>query len=153
MAVDVMIVDDSEDFRFLLGKRLESFGCRVVAGATNAREGLALFRTHQPRLVTLDLMMPDTPDFVPQDLFRQIRRESPQTAIVIVSVQRAGSNASTFLSEGALAYWEKSFLNFDDVRRRLSHVFPEMKSPSLPNHPSLSRRTRGSLNHIPSQHL
>jgi DNA-binding NarL/FixJ family response regulator len=153
MAVEVMIVDDSENFRFLLRKRLESYGCEVVAEATNAREGLALFRAKRPRLVTLDLMMPDAPEFVSHDLFRQIRHESPQTAIVIVSVQRASINASMFLSEGALAYWEKSFLNFDDVRRRLSHVFPDMKTPSLQTHSSLARRLRGPLNPIPSQHL
>ena len=144
MAVEVMIVDDSEEFRYLLRKRLESCGCEIVAEAANAREGLELFRGKRPRLVTLDLLMPDDPEFVPRDLFRQIRRESPQTAIVVISVLRANSNASTFLREGALAYWEKSFLNFDDVRRRLAHVFPEMKTPSLRNHSSLSQRTRGS---------
>ena len=153
MTVEVMIVDDSADFRFLLRKRLESYGCEVVAEATNAREGLALFRAKRPRLVTLDLMMPDAPEFVAYDLFRQIRRESPQTAIVIVSVQRAGINASNFLSEGALAYWEKSFLNFDEVRRRLSHVFPDMKMPALTNHSSLSQRIRRPLSHVPSQPL
>ncbi len=151
MAVDVMIVDDSEDFRFLLRKRLESYGCEVVAEATNAREGLALFRAKGPRLVTLDLMMPDAPGFVPHDLFRQIRRESPHTAIVILSVQRAQSNASMFLGEGALAYWEKSFLNFDDVRRRLSQVFPEMKTPPIQNPSSLARRLRVPMNPSPSQ--
>lgn len=146
MAVDVMIVDDSEDFRGLMRKRLESYGCWVVAEAANAREGLALFRKTRPRLVTLDLMMPDSPDFMPYDLFRQIRRESPQTAIVIVSVQRATHNASAFLSEGAIAYWEKAFLNFDDVRRRLSHVFPDMrtmaKPPSARNRSTLTQRIR-----------
>jgi two-component system, chemotaxis family, chemotaxis protein CheY len=151
--VEVMIVDDSEDFRYLLRKRLESYGCVVVAEATNAREGLDLFRAKRPRLVTLDLMMPDAPEFVPHDLFRQIRLESPQTAIVIVSVQRANTNASIFLREGALAYWEKSFLNFDDVRRRLSHIFPDLNTPLLQTRSSLSQRVRGSLTTLPSQNL
>jgi DNA-binding NarL/FixJ family response regulator len=153
MAVDVMIVDDSEDFRYLLRRRLESYGCEVVAEATNAREGLALFRAKRPRLVTLDLMMPDAPDFVPHDLFRQIRLESPQTAVVIVSVQRAGSNASMFLKEGALAYWEKSFLNFDDVHRRLTRVFPDMQKAPLQSHSTLARRLRGPLGQFPSHQL
>ena len=153
MAVEVMIVDDSADFRFLLRKRLESYGCEVVAEAGNAREGLGLFRAKRPRLVTLDLMMPDAPDFVSQDLFRLIRRESPQTAIVIVSVQRAGVNATNFLGEGALAYWEKSFINFDDVRRRLSHVFPDMKARTLQSPSGLAARIRGGLSQVPSHHL
>jgi DNA-binding NarL/FixJ family response regulator len=143
MAVDVMIVDDSEEFRYLLRKRLETYGCEIVAEAASAREGLDLFRAKRPRLVTLDLLMPDDPQFVPRDLFRQIRRESPQTAMVVISVQRATTNASTYLHEGALAYWEKSFLNFDEVRRRLAHIFPEMNTSSR-NQGSLSRRIRGS---------
>jgi two-component system chemotaxis response regulator CheY len=144
MAVEVMIVDDAEEFRYLLRRRLESCGCEVVAEAANAREGLDLFRAKRPRLVTLDLLMPDDPKFVPRDLFRQIRRESPQTAIVVMSVLRAHSNAPSFLREGALAYWEKSFLNFDNVRRRLADIFPELKPASPQNHSSLSRRIRGS---------
>ena len=51
---------------------------KVVAEARNAREGLELFHATRPRLVTLDLMMPDAPEYMPFDLFRQIRRESPQ---------------------------------------------------------------------------
>jgi CheY-like chemotaxis protein len=146
---EVMIVDDSEDFRRLLRKRLEGFGAKVVAEAKDSREGLKLFRATRPQLVTLDLMMADAPDFTPRDLFRYIRKESPHTAVVIVSVQRANINARGFLSEGALAYWEKSFLNFDDVRRRLSHVFPDMIPQPLPSSATLSQRLRESLDRTP----
>lgn len=147
---EVMIVDDSEDFRRLLRKRLEGFGARVVAEAKDSREGLKLFRATRPQLVTLDLMMADAPDFTPRDLFRCIRKESPHTAVVIVSVQRANINAQGFLSEGALAYWEKSFLNFDDFRRRLSRVFPDMSPPPpLPRSATLSQRLRESLDRTP----
>jgi len=152
MAVEVLIVDDSEDFRFLLRKRLESFGCEVVAEARNAREGLELFHATRPRLVTLDLMMHDAPEYMPFDLFRQIRRESPQTAIVIASVQRASINAPMFLREGALAYWEKSFLNFKDVQRRLTRIFPDMKAPVLQSPGGLSQRIRAALEQAPSHH-
>src|SRR5580658_7372320 len=143
---EVMIVDDSEDFRRLLRKRLEGFGAKVVAEAKDSREGLALFRATRPQLVTLDLMVADAPDFTPRDLFRYIRKESPHTAVVIFSVQRANINARGFLSEGALAYWEKSFLNFDDLRRRLSRVFPDM-TPQPLRRPAatLSQRVRESL--------
>ncbi len=111
------------------------------------------FVRSDPELVTLDLMMPDAPDFVSQDLFRLIRRESPQTAIIIVSVQRAGINASNFLGEGALgSYWEKSFINFDDVRRRLSYVFPDMKARTLHSPSGLAARIRGGVGQIPSHH-
>jgi len=156
MAVQVLIVDDSEDFRSLLRRRLESYGAVVVAEASNSREGLKLFRATRPQLVTLDLMMADSPELMPQDLFRQIRRESPLTAVVIVSVQRAAINAQRFLSEGALAYWEKSFINFDDVRRRLSHVFPDMSrrlpTAAVRRHATLTQRISESMSRAPQHH-
>ena len=141
MEVEVLIVDDSEEFRLLLRRRLEPYGCIVVAEASNAREGLELFHAKRPRLVTLDLLMPDDPAYTSLHLFRQIRREAPQTAIVIISVQAARANASNFLGEGALAYWEKSFLNFDAMRRKLIQIFPDMRPA---RQPGLLRPQRGN---------
>jgi two-component system chemotaxis response regulator CheY len=126
MPVSVLMVDDSADFRFLLRKRLEMMGCRIVAEATDSESGLELFRAHQPRLVTLDLLMPDSPNFTAKELFRTIRSESPQTTILVISTHSRASNASSFLAEGAAAYVEKSFMNFDEVRKKLQTIFPEL---------------------------
>ena len=127
MAVTVLMVDDSADFRFLLRKRLEQIGCRIIAEAADSESGLKLFRAHRPQLVTLDLLMPDSPKFTSKELFRSIRSEAPDTAIVVISTQSRSSNASSFLAAGAAAYVEKSFMNFDEVRKKLRAIFPEIK--------------------------
>jgi DNA-binding NarL/FixJ family response regulator len=126
MAVSVLIVDDSADFRFLLRKRLEQMGCRIVAEAVDSESGLAMFREHWPQVVTLDLMMPDSHNFTAKELFRTIRREDPQVAILVISTHSKSSNASSFLAGGATAYVEKSFMNFDEVRKKLRTIFPEI---------------------------
>ncbi|HYA34822.1 MAG TPA: response regulator [Candidatus Binataceae bacterium] len=127
MAVNTLIVDDSVAFRSLLSKRLERIGCTILAEAGNARQALDLFHAIKPDLVTMDLMMPDEPSFTSRELFQTIRAESPKTAIIVISVQSKVANAATFLSEGAAAYLEKSFINFDEVRKKLESLFPELK--------------------------
>src|SRR5207253_6423119 len=114
MSVDTLVVDDSAAFRRLLQSRLENIGCRIVAQAENSKDGLELFRAHNPQLVTLDLMMPND-DFGPKELFSFIRSESPKTAIVIISVHLQNANASAFLADGAVAYIEKSFMDFSKI--------------------------------------
>ena len=127
MPVTALIVDDSVDFRALLRRRLEAIGCIVLAEAGDSRKGLELFRLHQPQLVTLDLMMPDLPDFSSRELFHTIRKESPETAVYLMSTQSERANASTFLAAGAMAYIDKSFFNFEEVKKLLRAIFPELR--------------------------
>lgn len=98
MSVDVLIVDALESFRALLGARLEGLGCRVVGEAQNSKDGLEAFRRLRPRLCTLDLTMGDSPDFTAPDLFRKIREENPETAIIVVSVSPRHANAPQVLA-------------------------------------------------------
>src|ERR1700722_16612938 len=126
MPVTTLIVDDSVDFRALLRRRLEGIGCTILAEAGDSSKGLELFRSLKPQLVTLDLMMPDLPDFSARELFRTIRAESPETAVILMSTQPERANASTFLAGGAMAYIDKSFFNFDEVKKVLRAIFPEL---------------------------
>ena len=133
MAVHALIVDDSESFRSLLRRRLSGIGCWVTGEAGTAKEALQLFRDLQPDLVTLDVMMPDEPDFTAKELFATIRRERLKTAIVVISASPRIPTAAQFLGQGALAYMEKSFLNFDELLRKLTYLFPDLKPPRAPS--------------------
>lgn len=53
----VLIVDDSPDVRHLFAAALASCGFRALV-ARDGREGVALAREHEPRLILLDLAMP-----------------------------------------------------------------------------------------------
>jgi two-component system, CitB family, response regulator DctR len=126
--ITTLVIDDSEPFRALLRKRLEALGCWIVGEAGSATEGLQLFRSSHPRLVTLDLMMPDEPGFLAKDLFHIIRKEAPDTLIVVISVGSRVPTASPFLSEGATGYLEKTCINFEQLRQILVRMFPELES-------------------------
>jgi len=58
VGVRVLIVEDSPTHRSVLRHRLVEICCEVVGEAGNASEGLELFRTLHPQLVTLDPLMP-----------------------------------------------------------------------------------------------
>lgn len=127
MGVETLIVDDSESFRALLRKRLEGIGCTIIGEAGNAKKGLDSFRILKPKLVTLDIMMPDELDFTCKELFATIRKEQPDTSIVVISMSTKGPLATQFLSHGAIGYLEKSFMNFDELRRKLAAIYPSIR--------------------------
>ena len=127
--VETLIVDDSETFRRILGARLERLGCQIVGEARTAAEGLDFFRACKPRLVTLDIVMPGSEQLSVGDLFTSMRKESPATAIVILSTHPRDANAERFLAGGAVAYMEKTFMNFDQLAVTLKSVFPELAAP------------------------
>jgi two-component system chemotaxis response regulator CheY len=130
MSVQTIIIDDSDSFRALLRKRLMGIGCWVVGEAGTAKAGLKMFHDLQPDLVTLDIMMPDEPDFTAKELFATIRRERPTTEVVIISSSPRVPTAAQFLGLGATSYMEKSFMNFEQLGRRLAFIFPGLKPKS-----------------------
>jgi DNA-binding NarL/FixJ family response regulator len=108
-------------------------GCWVCGEAGSAEEGLRLFRDLQPDIVTLDIMMPDEPAFTAKELFATIRKERIKTAVVVISASPRVPTAAQFLGQGALVYIEKSFLNFDQLGRKLAYLFPDLKPPRSPS--------------------
>ncbi|MBU0635304.1 MAG: response regulator [Candidatus Omnitrophica bacterium] len=55
----ILIVDDEEDFCFLIKKNLESTGEFEVFVAYNGIDGFCLARVEKPDLILLDIIMPD----------------------------------------------------------------------------------------------
>jgi two-component system, chemotaxis family, chemotaxis protein CheY len=125
-----LLVEDSVPIRALLRRRLEGLGCDVVGEAGTAEEGLELFRNLSPDLITLDLIMPDTNQMDGKQLFRTIRKESPEAVVIVISARPKSVEAAAFLREGALVYVEKPFVSLANLSKPLTRVFPELK-PSV----------------------
>jgi signal transduction histidine kinase/FixJ family two-component response regulator len=77
----VLLVDDEEDIRLVLGIALADMGYKVLS-AENGKEGLRLFREERPPIVITDIKMPDI-DGV--DLLRTIKEEDPDTEVVMIT--------------------------------------------------------------------
>ncbi len=129
MAVRVLIADSSGITRDIIRNHLECGGCQVVAETETVAQTINLFRTTRPDVVTLDvgLHSAEGPDAL--SLFRMIRRESPETSIVIVGASQSPENNRAYLQEGALECIVEPFdsLGLERMWRRLSAIYPELK--------------------------
>jgi signal transduction histidine kinase/FixJ family two-component response regulator len=77
----LLLVDDEEGIRRVLGIALEDIGYRVVT-AENGRRGLELFREQCPSIVITDIKMP-VMDGV--DLLQRIKAENPDTEVIVLT--------------------------------------------------------------------
>jgi two-component system, chemotaxis family, chemotaxis protein CheY len=126
MAVTTLIVDDSAETRAWLKVKLGTIGCQVVGEAENAAAGLRLFEALRPRLVILDIVMPDVDGVTAIDMFRRIIRLDSEVAVLVVSA-RPITDSHEFLKLGAIGYLEKPFIDFDQVATLLTACFPNLR--------------------------
>jgi two-component system chemotaxis response regulator CheY len=128
MAVKALIADDSFFIREMIRRHLERIGCEVVAEAENASQALSLFRSVHPDLITLDIVMTEADGVDTLAAFRTMRQEAPQVPIILMTAMPFGESREAFMSNGALDYIVKPFNNetFDQIRRKLVPVFPEL---------------------------
>ena len=103
----VLIVDDSEDLRFLMRIILDrQDGFVVVAEAGDGEQGVTAAAAHQPDVVLLDISMPVMDGLQALPL---IREQCPGALVVMLSAYDSTSSAATqALRLGAHGYIEKS---------------------------------------------
>ena len=118
-AARTVIVDDQILYRDGLRGLVESWPeFEVVGDAANGEEGVALCRRTNPDLVLLDLQMPVMDGI---EAARIIRRDLPQTTIVILTVTSDDENVFAALQSGARGYILKD-TPARQLRDRLRHV-------------------------------
>jgi DNA-binding response OmpR family regulator len=101
----ILIVEDDRATRKALQQILEAEGFVVESVATGA-EGLTAFRTAKPQFVMLDLRLPEMNG---QDVCRQIRKESEEVPILILTGSADEVDRVLLLELGADDYVIKPF--------------------------------------------
>ena len=129
MAVRVLIADSSGITRDIMRNHLECGGCQIVAETETVAQTIDLFHTTRPDVVTLDIGLRSERGLDGLSLFRMIRRESPETSIVMVSASQAPDDNRIYLREGALECIVEPFDSYGLERmwRRLSGIYPELR--------------------------
>ncbi|MGH7925908.1 MAG: response regulator [Candidatus Binatus sp.] len=129
MAVRVLIADSSGITRDIICNHLECGGCQIVAETETVEQTIILFRTTRPAVITLDVALRSDGSLDALSLFRMIRRESPETSIVIVSASQSPDEQRVYLREGALECIVEPFdsLGLERMWRRLSEIYPELR--------------------------
>src|SRR2546430_9145859 len=103
--IRVLIADDTPDIRLLLRAALRMYpGFEIVGEAADGAEAVKLAQEHQPDVILLDLAMPvkDGLQAIPE-----IREESPDTKILVLSGFTATEMRPEAFRLGAHAYLEK----------------------------------------------
>lgn len=106
----VLIVDDDEEIRDVLGLLFETQGVKVVGEASNGVEAVGIALKHQPDFVILDYRMPRLDGEGAAEIFRAV---SPGTKIVAFSA---------ILEEQPK--WADAYLN----KERIAELMPVLKS-------------------------
>ena len=124
MAVSVLIVEDDKNISDLLQMYLEKEGYAVTTAADGG-QGLAKFRTIQPDLVLLDLMMPVMDGW---SVCKAIRSES-QTPIIMLTAKGETDDKVAGLKSGADDYITKPF-EMKEVLARIEAVLRRADRPT-----------------------
>jgi signal transduction histidine kinase/FixJ family two-component response regulator len=77
----ILLVDDEEGIRKVLGISLEDLGYQV-ASASDGIQALKLYREHQPPIVITDIKMPAMDGI---DLLKNIKAENPDTEVIMLT--------------------------------------------------------------------
>ena len=127
MAVHALIVDDSPFVRKIIRHHLTKVGCKVVGEAETAAQAVKLFRDFRPEVVTLDILMPEVDGYDAMRAFREMKKISPEVAVLVVSAVPFDKVRDNFLKEGAIGYIVKPFnqFSFEPVRQKLMRLFRE----------------------------
>jgi DNA-binding NarL/FixJ family response regulator len=96
----VVVADDDVLLREGLATLLAGSGFDVVGRCSDPTELLALVRQHRPDLVIVDIRMPPTQTTEGLDAARVIRRELPDTAILVLSAHVEVEQATELLASG-----------------------------------------------------
>lgn len=97
----VLVVDDTPFMRHQIREILRAAGHEVVAEAEDGVQGVELFRSERPDLVTLDLVMPRQGGI---ETLRQIRSLDPEARVIVCSSIRDEATIVEAVGLGARDY-------------------------------------------------
>ena len=105
MAACILLIDDDESLRRVTEYNLSEAGFDVIT-AGSGQQGLELFSTHDPDLVITDVMLGDMDGL---EVLAAIKRESPETPVIVITAFGSIEMAVKAMHEGAFNFITKPF--------------------------------------------
>jgi two-component system chemotaxis response regulator CheY len=102
--VKILIVDESPFARARLRRLFEGGGHEIVGESENASQGLSLYKSLSPEIVTLAYLMTGKNG---QDLLGEIIRHDPDAKVIMISGVTEDAVRERALQTGARAYLKK----------------------------------------------
>ncbi len=121
----VLIVDDEENFCYLIKKNLEDTGEFRVFVATNGEDGIALARLEKPDVILLDVMMPQMHGAdVAEELKRDERTKNIKIIFLTAIVRKEEIGVGTMRGIGGSKYIAKP-VETEELIRCIKEVIQE----------------------------
>jgi two-component system NarL family response regulator len=131
--IRVLVVDDHPLIRAgLIATISPEPDMAVVGEASTGREGLELYREHQPDITLMDLRMPDMGGV---EAIGTIRAEFPSAKIIILSTYQGDEDIFRALDAGAVTYLLK-----DTLAEKLVEIVREVARGGRPVLPEIAQR-------------
>jgi two-component system chemotaxis response regulator CheY len=106
----VLVVDDSEVARMMIGEFLILNGHEVAGEADSLAQALAAYAAKRPDLVTLDLSMGEDDGFA---VLKALRQTDAKARVLIVSANTQKEIYDDLMKEGATGFLPKPFTMAD----------------------------------------
>src|SRR4029078_4686341 len=115
----VLLVEDTEDNRFMMRRLLEMTGYRVVE-AMNGEEAVKLAKTESPNLILMDLSLPVIDGLAATRLIRKLP-ELESTPIIAVSAHDTPDFQSEAIEAGCNTYVTKP-IDFNELEELIAKL-------------------------------
>jgi DNA-binding response OmpR family regulator len=103
----ILVVDDEEEIRILLARFLTRKGFTVLSAGT-LQEGISIFRERSPKIVFLDVNLPDGNGLKELKSFKQIKGKK----IILMSAFDNQEIRTEAMNNGAFDFLSKPFTIF-----------------------------------------
>jgi two-component system cell cycle response regulator DivK len=117
--VMVLLVEDTEDNRFMMRRLLEMSGYRVVE-ATNGEDAVKAARAESPRLILMDLSLPVIDGLAATRLIRKLP-DCKRTPIIAVSAHDSSDFQVEAIEAGCNSYITKP-IDFNELEELIAQL-------------------------------
>jgi CheY-like chemotaxis protein len=117
----LLLVEDTEDNRFMMRRLLEMEGYRVVE-ARNGEEAVKVAQTEKPALILMDLSLPIIDGLAATKLIRRIP-EFKDVPIIAVSAHDTADFQQEALTAGCNSYITKP-IDFGELENLITELLP-----------------------------
>jgi response regulator RpfG family c-di-GMP phosphodiesterase len=115
--VKVLLIDDEADVVRFFEKVFQNFKHIRFFAASKARQGMELARVEKPKVVLMDLRMPEMSG---EEALKELKPILPETKFIVMTGWDDGRTKERILNEiGVAAYFDKPV----DLERVLAKVF------------------------------
>ena len=121
--IKILLIEDDIFMSDLLASALTRAGYEVI-GAKSGADGLKIFQEARPRVILLDLLLPDEGGF---DTLRKIRRceGGADAKVIVLSNLSREQNAEEARRLGAVDYLVKVNFSLDEIIEKIKSVLRE----------------------------